>query len=428
MKRDFLFASWEGGGNIAPMLTLVRRLIARGHDVRILGDDASADAIARSGAEFVPWREAPNRPDQRPETDFMRDWEIGDPAALIQCLLDKLMVGPALGFARDVMAELSRRRADAVVSSDMLLGAMIGAEAMGVRQAILACNIPWLPRPGVPPFGPGLAPASGPEERAFHEAIGAATAPIFEAAAGPLNEARRACGLPPLPSFADQLLAPERHLVATAEAFDYPAREQPANLRYVGPLLDHPDWAGSWGGDFADPARPLVLVAFSTTFQDQLGACRRAAEALAGLPVNAAITTGPCIDPADIEGAPNLRIVRAAPHDAILARAALAVTHCGHGTLMRALSAGVPVLCLPMGRDQNDNAARTEWHGAGLRLDPSAAPDEIAAAARRLIEEPGFAAAARELGAAIRAETGPDRAAIELKRIAAAPEALRGAA
>jgi len=31
----------------------------------------------------------------------------------------------------------------------------------------------------------------------------------------------------------------------------------------------------------------------------------------------------------------------------------LVITHAGHGTLMRALSHGLPLVCLPMGRDQN---------------------------------------------------------------------------
>ena len=63
-----------------------------------------------------------------------------------------------------------------------------------------------------------------------------------------------------------------------------------------------------------------------------------------------------------------------------MARAALVVTHCGHGTVMRALSHGRPMLCLPMGRDQNDNAARVVARGAGLRLGADAAPPAIRSA------------------------------------------------
>ena len=80
------------------------------------------------------------------------------------------------------------------------------------------------------------------------------------------------------------------------------------------------------------------------------------------------------------------------------------VTHAGHGSAIRPVLAGVPLLCLPMGRDQPDNAARIAARGAGLRLEPQASSDEIAAAVARLLAEPAFAAAARRWGAEIRAE------------------------
>jgi UDP:flavonoid glycosyltransferase YjiC (YdhE family) len=100
-------------------------------------------------------------------------------------------------------------------------------------------------------------------------------------------------------------------------------------------------------------------------------------------------------------------------HDALLARAAAIVTHAGHGTTLRALRAGVPIVALPMGRDQNDNAARIEYHGAGLRLDPSASSQSIAAALRRVIEEPHFAANEQRLSYALSREAPSTRRFVE---------------
>jgi UDP:flavonoid glycosyltransferase YjiC (YdhE family) len=70
----------------------------------------------------------------------------------------------------------------------------------------------------------------------------------------------------------------------------------------------------------------------------------------------------------------------------------------------RALLNGLPLLVLPNGRDQADNAARVAAKGAGLRLPATASEAEIAAAVTRLIKEPHFQAAARRLGAAMKAE------------------------
>ncbi|MGE5368706.1 MAG: glycosyltransferase, partial [Chloroflexota bacterium] len=106
----------------------------------------------------------------------------------------------------------------------------------------------------------------------------------------------------------------------------------------------------------------------------------------------------------EIAAPENVRIVAGASHDALFARAAAIVTHAGHGTTLRALRAAVPIVALPMGRDQNDNAARVEYHGAGLRLDPSASSQSIAAALQRVLGEPAFAANAQRLSRALSRE------------------------
>jgi UDP:flavonoid glycosyltransferase YjiC (YdhE family) len=78
--------------------------------------------------------------------------------------------------------------------------------------------------------------------------------------------------------------------------------------------------------------------------------------------------------------------------------AAVVVTHAGHGTVIRALAAGVPLVCMPMGRDQNENAARVVYHGAGVRVSRDASPDAIRQAIRTTIETPRYREQARALG------------------------------
>ena len=68
------------------------------------------------------------------------------------------------------------------------------------------------------------------------------------------------------------------------------------------------------------------------------------------------------------------------------------------------------MLCMPMGRDQNDNAARIAWHGAGIRIDPASRATEIEPALRRLIDEPGYREQALALGKQVRAESHPHKA------------------
>ena len=108
---EFLFANWEAGGNVPPTLGAVRRLVARGHLVRVLADDVLGPEIIAAGAAFVPWRRAPNRPDRTPASDPLRDWEAeGEGGGLIR-LFDRIAIGAAAAYATDTVEELRRHRA-----------------------------------------------------------------------------------------------------------------------------------------------------------------------------------------------------------------------------------------------------------------------------------------------------------------------------
>ncbi len=96
-------------------------------------------------------------------------------------------------------------------------------------------------------------------------------------------------------------------------------------------------------------------------------------------------------------------------------QAAVVVTRGGHGTVLRALSHGRPLLCVQMARDQNDNAARVAFHGAGLALQPVAGAQAIETALRRLLNEATFRQNTGRLQAAIAHEvaTSPLAALLE---------------
>ena len=91
------------------------------------------------------------------------------------------------------------------------------------------------------------------------------------------------------------------------------------------------------------------------------------------------------------------------------------VTHGGHGTLIRALAHGVPVVCIPMGRDQSDNAVRAEAIGAGVTLFRRASTRRIRRTIERALGDAALRENARRARAHISREIQGDRAITELE-------------
>ncbi len=426
-RHRFLFTAWDGGGALPPLLSMAHGLLARGHDVRVLGDPVLEDEIVNAGAVFRPWTTAPHRTSRAdPSTEVVRDWEARTPLGAFARMRDRLLCGPAAAYARDTLAELDREPTDVVVAEHLLAGVGIAAEARGVPLAVSMPNILLLPRRGVPPFGGGLNPARGPLGRARDRAISYASAKMWARGLPALNAARVELGLDPLSSPYEHFDRPDRVLVLTSAAFDYPSCPKPHNAVYVGPRLDDPSWVAEWTSPWpADDRRPLVLVGLSSTYQAQLPVVRRIVDALGQLPVRGLVTLGHSLADDGIVAPENVVIVPSAPHSQILPRASAVITHAGHGTVIKALAAGIPLVCLPMGRDQEDTAARVTLTGSGVRLKSSASAAAIAEATRAVLHDSRYREAARSLATAIAADTETDRAIEELEALAtsrAAPE------
>jgi MGT family glycosyltransferase len=419
-RHSFLFTHWEGGGNTPPVFALVRRLVGRGHRVHVLSDSCHRGEVEALGASFAAWTGVPPRPDKSARYDPLRDYEAKSPVDLLGRLRDKMFVGPAGAYARDVLDALQHIDADAIVASEMQLGAMAAAESAHLPCAVLSPNIYLLPRRGVPPFGPGFQPLAGPVGAVRDWIVRTMMLRTFGKGTATYNAFRRELGLPPLSHPLQQLGRVTRHLVMTSPAFDFAADAVPPHVVYTGPILDDPDWTEPWRAPWAAAdTRPLVLVGFSTTFQNQVDALRRVMAALGALPVRAVVTTGPGLEAESFPAASNVHVCASAPHSEILREAAVTITHAGHGTVMRALAAGVPLVCMPMGRDQNDNAARVVARGVGVRLKPSASVAGIQEAVRTLLESPTYRANAQALGRQILEDARRSPAIAILEEVAA---------
>ncbi|MGI5158126.1 glycosyltransferase [Microbispora sp. CA-102843] len=417
MHKKFLFATWSGGGAVPPVLSIARALRERGHDVRVLADRSLHEEVAAGGVEPIAWTTAPQGDATDPAKDVIKDFEARTPIGAFARLRDRIVCGPAADYARDTLAELRARPAAVLVAEHMLLGAATGGEAAGIPVASLVTTLYPFPTPGAPPPGPGLAPASGMLGRLRDRVLTQLILKPWGKGLPALNAARVAHGLSPVDSVIDAFDRVDRVLVLSPRALDYPGRRFPAHLRHVGPRLDDPAWAA---GELELPEgdAPLVLAGLSSSFMNQRAQLERIADALGTSPVRGLLTTGPAVDPATVRAPGNVLVTAAAPHGTALRHAAVTITHAGHGTAVKSLAAGVPLVCVPLGRDQIEVARHVELAGAGITVSKNASPRMIARAVDRVLQEPSYRRAAQRLAAEIAAEVATDRAVAELEALA----------
>jgi UDP:flavonoid glycosyltransferase YjiC (YdhE family) len=296
-------------------------------------------------------------------------------------------------YARDVIKTVREFPVEAILA-DGLPGILIGAQATSRPTATLVAHTYVRPTPGLPLVGTGWSPGNGVLGKARDRIAPSVVSGLLTPSLPRLNSVVETYDLLPLDHVFELYDRCVRVLVMTSPSFDFSAPQLPDNVRYVGPQLDDPDWAAEakWRRQGSEP---LVLVATSPLHQQPTDLLQRIAQALGQLPVRAVLTTGRGVDPVHIEAAPNVEVLPAAPHGRILREASVVVTHAGHGLVLKSLASGVPLVCMPLGRDQKDNTVRVLRLGAGVRLSKKSTATQIATAISETLERPQYKAAAQ---------------------------------
>jgi len=143
-----------------------------------------------------------------------------------------------------------------------------------------------------------------------------------------------------------------------------------------------------------------VLIAPSTAQDSEHRLLRAALRGLADAPVRVLATWNRRLPPRPLPVPENARLVEWVSYSRTMPRADVVVCHAGHGTLARALSSGCAVVAAPAIGDMNENAARVDWAGAGVRVPRRfVSPRPLRLAVERALGEPSIRARARELAA-----------------------------
>ena len=154
--------------------------------------------------------------------------------------------------------------------------------------------------------------------------------------------------------------------------------------------------------------RPLVYLTLGTVFRDQ-ALVRELLGSLSGLDVRILVTVGPGGDPDALGRQPgNVAVERYVSQTAVLPHCDAVVSHAGSGTVLGALSLGLPLVCVPQAADQFRNSAAIAKAGAGVVLRPGeATPAAVASAVQAVLGANGYRHAAAAVAAEIAAMPAP---------------------
>ncbi len=371
------FAMLNEAGHLNPTFKLARALAERGHQVRYLVTEDVAELVASRGFAVDLLY-----PDLFPKGALAADQTLGKLAqrraitARYEALLGRLQRGSPLA-----------RTPSLLVVDVTQTQIALWAKRAGQRFVYLNTSLPQTQDPGVPPLRSGapyradvltrFVPDLAWRRFVAQRRVGAELAglggmrPPYELAR---RQAKRfGVSLDQLETavmYMPQLRGvPE--LVLCPEPFDFP-RPTSHERHYIESIdMQRPEPEFVWAG--LSPQKPLVYCALGSQryrAADVPGFFARLVEVFRArsdwqllLAVNQHVAADSLAPPE------NVCVVTRAPQLAVLARAALMITHGGLGSVKECVMSGVPMLGVPLDVDQPGNVARVRYHQLGLAAD-----------------------------------------------------------
>ncbi len=412
-KARIVFATVGSLGDLFPFLALGQELRRRGHHVTIATHSIHQLPVEQAGLAFADASGMVVPEDRQAFTaQAFHPWRgprfvVHDIAALdVRASYEKLasicvdadvLVTSTLAFAAQIIAE-QRSRAGALcwlsavlAPTGFLSASDPPATGIGWLDAFLhrsARRGRWLPTLATRVTHPWTAPV-----RTFRRELGL---PGQSPRGDPFHRGQHS---------PQGVLAMFSPLLGTPQPDWPPHTVITGSARYVQPAVPDPGLSTFLD---AGPA-PFVFTLGSAAVHAGVQFLRESAKAAQQLEQRAVLLTGSSDMraqlPTDLPA--TIHCVDYVAHAALFPRAAAIIHHGGIGTSSEALRAGRPMLVVPHGFDQPDNAARLQRLGVAEILPAGRyRADRAAALLQRLVREPGYGDKAALAARAIDDEDG----------------------
>jgi MGT family glycosyltransferase len=410
-----LFTTMPIPGHVRPGLPIARELVRRGHEVSWYTGRAFERTVARVGASFAPIPAALEPTGAR---------RAGSGLRKLRRDVRHGFLGPVPHYLDDVDRLLDTIEPHVVVADQGFVAGPLVAERRRLPSIVYTVSPLSLSGVDVAPFGTGLPPASTAIGRLRNRALDRLLRHVvFADSQREARRLREGAGLDVPPGFFLDWppLVVDRYLHGSVPEFEYPRRDLPPSVEFVGALLPDgvDDWTPpAWWPDVAAAraaGRPVVVVTQGTVATDPRNLLLPAIDALAGRDAVVVATTGGRDPDAVIPPGrrpPNLRLEAFVPFAELLPAADALVTNGGYGGVQAALASGVPLVVAGRSEDKMEVSARVAWSGAGIALKTDLpTPGRIAAAVEAVLADPSYARSARRLQAAYARHDAAARAA-----------------
>jgi len=361
-----LITTWDGAGNLPPVLTLARALVEQGNDVHVLGHNSTRQRFEREGCTYHPLKNVL-------QPDFIRNGLPVDQE--VRFATDNIFYEK--GFLTNLHTTINKLSPD-VVLVDMSLRYAILEGLSSDKPLVVLCHTLY-----------SLMSGGNNKDSHFQE----------------LNEVALLAGLCPFESRKQMVESADQVLSFSYAPFDQLAGDEiGSNVLHVGPLRSFNSESFTWSRKY--PGRNLVLIALSTSNQNQGALLQRLCDACENLDVEAFVTTGPTISPDTLDTPENVKAIQYIPHDKVLPNVDLLITHAGHGTVMAGVTYGVPMMCIPMGRDQPYIARRVDTLGLGTMLDVDTPIDALQRTILNMLNDTELRKRARDFSNSLQGHAG----------------------
>jgi MGT family glycosyltransferase len=395
-----LLGAFGDPGHAFPMIALGRALLARGHHVTVQTWERWRTPIERAGLIFTAAPEYSAFPIPTSTNGF--------PA-------QPLDFYEAVVYAtRDTLPLVRELRPDVIVHDILTLAPALAGELVGVPCATLIPHVYPDADAGFPIYSFGARLPRTDLGRTFWNRAHLPVRRGLESGRLALNDARSQVGLPAL-EHPHGGTSRDLALVATFPQLEYPRSWDP-HVHVVGPLMWEPP-----ADDVALPRgdAPLVLVAPSTSQDPDHRLLYAALHGLADAPVRVLATWNRRLPSRPLPVPANASLVDWVSYARTMPSCDVVVCHAGHGTVVRALTSGCSVVACPVAGDMNENAARVDWAGVGVRVPRRfISPRPLRLAVERALSQPSIRRRARELGAWASSHDAGARAAELVERLA----------